>query len=56
MPSHVHLIAYSKEGSLSNILRDLKSFTATKILESIKTNIQESRREWMLEHFRHYGK
>ena len=56
MPSHVHFIAYSKEGSLSNILRDLKSFTAAKILDSIKNNVQESKREWMLEHFRKFGK
>jgi len=56
MPSHVHFIAYSKDGSLSNILRDLKSFTATKILDSIKNNVQESRKELMLEHFRQFGK
>lgn len=45
MPSHVHFISYSENGSLSNILRDLKSFTATKIIQSISTNISESRKE-----------
>jgi hypothetical protein len=44
IPSHVHLIAFSNDGSLSNILRDLKSFTANKLLENIKKNIQEIRR------------
>jgi putative transposase len=28
MPSHVHFITYSENGELSNILRDMKSFTA----------------------------
>jgi REP element-mobilizing transposase RayT len=56
MPSHVHFISYSENGSLSNILRDLKSFTATKIIQSISTNISESRKEWMINQFRSYGK
>lgn len=55
MPSHVHLICYSKDGSISNVLRDMKSFTANAIIEAIKNNIQESRREWMLEQFKLHG-
>jgi REP element-mobilizing transposase RayT len=35
MTNHVHLIAASENGSLSNILRDFKSHAATKIMEAI---------------------
>ena len=56
MPSHVHFISYSENGELSNILRDLKAFTAKKILKSIEENSQESRKEWMLHQFSYYGK
>jgi putative transposase len=55
MPSHVHLICYSKEGAISNILRDLKSFTANQLIKAISENIQESRKEWMLQQFREYA-
>jgi putative transposase len=56
MPSHIHFISYSENGELSGILRDFKSFTSKKIVKSIEENIQESRREWMLNQFRFYGK
>ena len=56
MPSHVHFISYSENGELSNILRDVKSFTAKRIIKAIEENIQESRREWMLNQFRFHGK
>jgi REP element-mobilizing transposase RayT len=55
MPSHVHLIAYSENGSISNVLRDLKSFTANEIINDIKNNNQESRKEWLLELFKKHG-
>ncbi len=47
MPSHLHLIARVQEGSLSDVLRDFKSFTAKRILELIVNEPGESRREWM---------
>jgi len=56
MPSHVHFITYSENGELSNILRDIKSFTSKKLIQSIEENLQESRREWMLNQFKFYGK
>ena len=56
MPSHVHFIVWSENGSLSNILRDLKAYTAKTILKAIEENRQESRREWMLALFKEYGK
>ena len=56
MPNHIHLII-SKNGSdsLSDIMRDFKKFTSSKIIEAIKT-ISESRRNWMLWLFESAGK
>ncbi len=52
MPSHVHLLARRKQGLLSDVLRDMKSFTARRVLEAIEANLRESRKEWMLAFFR----
>jgi hypothetical protein len=41
---------------LEGIIRDLKKFTSFKIIEAIKDNAQESRREWMLWMFERAGK
>lgn len=50
MSNHIHLIIQSKEGKLSDLIRDFKKFTSKNILEKIQTE-PESRREWMLERF-----
>nr|WP_299420275.1 transposase [uncultured Emticicia sp.] len=50
MSNHIHLIAASKDGELSDLVRDIKKFTASKILNTIKTE-PESRRESMLKRF-----
>jgi REP element-mobilizing transposase RayT len=50
MSNHIHLIVQSKDGKLSDLIRDFKKFTAKNILEAIQQN-PESRREWMLERF-----
>ena len=48
MSNHVHLILSAKDGfSLSDILRDLKRHTASKIIETIISDT-ESRKEWLL--------
>lgn len=51
MSNHIHLIVQSKDGKLSDLIRDFKKFTAKTILDKIQTE-PESRREWMLERFR----
>jgi REP element-mobilizing transposase RayT len=51
MSNHIHFIVQSKEGKLSDLIRDFKKFTAKSILEKIQTE-PESRREWMLERFK----
>ncbi|WP_375563373.1 transposase [Bernardetia sp. OM2101] len=50
LSSHIHLIIRAKEDyNLSNILRDFKKFTSSRLIKSISDRDQpESRREWML--------
>jgi REP element-mobilizing transposase RayT len=56
MPNHVHFIADSYDGSLSNILRSFKSHTAKALMSAISDNPQESRKELFLHQFHYYGK
>lgn len=51
MSNHVHLILWSKNGKLSDTIRDLKKYTAHQILSTIENDV-ESRREWILHRFR----
>lgn len=49
MSNHIHLIVRVKEPHrLSDVIRDFKKFTSVKIIKEIKTNLSESRRNWML--------
>src|SRR5680860_449048 len=52
MTNHVHLVIRAKDGyRLSDILRDFKKFTSKELLKAIAANIQESRKDWLLEQF-----
>lgn len=51
MSNHIHMVVQSKDGKLSDLIRDFKKHTSKTILEKIQT-IPESRKEWMLERFR----
>ena len=52
MTNHLHAIVGVEEGyNISDIIRDFKKFTSKKIISMIKDNIQESRRDWMLNRF-----
>ena len=52
MTSHIHLIVSTNKGiKLSDVMRDIKTYTSKKLLEEIRY-IGESRREWMLSKFR----
>lgn len=56
MSNHLHLVVTTQEGKpLSDVLRDFKRATATAIIGAIAGNIQECRRNWMLEIFRSAG-
>jgi REP element-mobilizing transposase RayT len=50
MLNHIHLIAQSSNGKLSDTIRDIKKFTSKRIIDTIQT-IPESRSEWMLNLF-----
>ncbi len=56
MSNHVHLIASSDTGDLSGTIRDIKKFTSSKIISTIKNNKYESRRDWMINIFAESGK
>jgi REP element-mobilizing transposase RayT len=53
MSSHVHMIIGRKgDQKLEGIIRDIKKFTSVKIVEAIKNNPQESRKDlliWLFE-------
>ncbi len=55
MTNHLHLIVSAKNGNLSDILRDFKSFTSKKILQQIDDNKEESRKSWLLWLFKQAG-
>ena len=55
MTNHLHLVAHAKEGHvMSEIEKEFKSFTTTKILEAIDTE-PEARKDWMLKRFENFG-
>jgi len=59
MTNHVHMIVSVEEKSehgLSDVVRDLKKYTAMQLLKAIKENDRESRREWMLRIFSFSGR
>jgi putative transposase len=56
MPNHLHLICSFAEGfDGGRVLRDMKSFTAMKLIDAIINNPQESRCQWMLDTFEKEG-
>lgn len=56
MSNHVHMIIATDDEELQNIMRDLKSYSAKKILKTINENPQESRKEWILWMFERAGR
>jgi putative transposase len=55
MSNHIHLVISSIENNPSDILRDFKKFTSKQIIDAIRKNHSESRREWMLQIFARQG-
>ena len=56
MSSHIHLIiGRNSEPTIESIIRDFKKFTSTEIVKSIQTSQDESRKEFLLNHFRKAG-
>lgn len=48
MSNHLHLIISSSKENLSDVIRDFKKFTSTKLVEAIEQNSGESRKNWLL--------
>jgi len=56
MSSHVHLIiGKNGDSKLEDIIRDIKKYTSVKIIEAIRNNPTESRRDWLLQKFEEAG-
>jgi len=56
MTNHFHLIYSCIDNHDPGIvLKNIKSYTALKIIDAIIRNLQESRKNWMLETFKQYG-
>jgi REP element-mobilizing transposase RayT len=55
MSNHIHLIISTRNGNLSDILRDFKKFTSKEIIMTIENNKQESRKNWMIWIFKKAG-
>ena len=52
MTNHVHLVFRSAgQQKPEALLADFKRFTSQQIVKAIRENLQESRREWLLEQF-----
>ena len=57
MSSHIHMIlGRNSEPNLEGIIRDIKKYTSLKIIEAIKDNQQESRKELFLWLFERAGR
>ncbi len=57
MSNHLHLLVSAKSGfNLSDIIRDFKSYTASRIVKEITQNPKESRQVWLLKLFKYFGK
>ena len=55
MPNHVHMIFRSISEDPSGLIRDFKGFTSKKLIETIKENSQEGRKEFLLNTFAKAG-
>ena len=56
MTNHIHLVASVTDGSLGDVLGNFKTYTSKELFKMIKSNEQESRRNWMLRSFEFAGK
>jgi putative transposase len=55
MPSHVHLVFRSTIHKPEELIGQFKSYTSRKLIGLIEDNMQESRREWLLNSFKKAG-
>lgn len=55
MPSHIHLVFKSTIQKPEELIRDFKSYTSKVLIKLIEENIQESRKDWLLNSFKKAG-
>lgn len=56
MSNHFHaIVSAGGEQAVSDIVRDFKKFTSKQIVKELEADLQESRREWILDRFRFAG-
>ena len=56
MTNHFHLIcSFINDNEPGMVLKNIKSFTAIKLIDAIINNEKESRKEWMLDIFEKHG-
>ena len=56
MPNHFHMIcSFVNNANPGMVIKNIKSFTAMKIIDAIINNPQESRKKWMLDLFEENG-
>lgn len=55
MSNHVHLIIGTNGLSMQDILRDFKKYTSKALIEEVKQNPEESKKNWMEWLFRRAG-
>ena len=55
MSNHVHMVIGTRGEKMENIVRDLKKHTSKAIINEIRENSVESRKEWMLWMFERAG-
>ena len=55
MSNHLHLVCRRRDKDLKEILGRFKSYTSKLFLKEIESNIQESRKEWLLQLFKKFA-
>lgn len=56
MPNHFHMICSFRQNNGGLVLKNIKRFTAIKIIDAIINNPRESRKSWMLDIFEEHGR
>ncbi len=56
MPNHFHMICSFSNNNPGLVLKNIKSFTAIKLIDAIINNPKESKKQWMLDIFEKHGK
>ena len=52
MSNHLHMIiSVDGQQTVGDVMRDFKKYTSRQVLEELQSDLQESRRKWMLDRF-----